>query len=358
MKYTLLALLLSAIFVIAKAQPPNGYYNTASGKTGIQLQQSLHDIIDNHTSVSYAQLWTSFKSTDKKANGKVWDIYSDNPGGTAPYEFVFSTDQCGNVDNTAEGQCYNREHSWPKSWFGGEVAPMYTDLFILLPTDGYVNSLRNNYPYGDVGTAFITTLNGSKIGFCIDPGYTNLVFEPRNEYKGDLARNYFYMATRYFNEDNGWPGSAMATGSQLKPWAIAMLLTWAQNDPVSAKEIARNNAVYAIQKNRNPFIDHPEYANVIWGTNVGITDKQAQFALQVYPNPVLESCTITLPPYFNQQNNTFTVYSSTGKPVDVKLNVNGNHATLNLEKLPAGFYLLSLSVNNYHTVYNARIIKN
>lgn len=204
----------------------------------------------------------------------------------------------------------------------------------------------------------ITTLNGSKIGYCIDPGYTNLVFEPRNEYKGDLARNYFYMATRYFNEDNGWPGSAMATGSQMKPWAIAMLRIWAQNDPVSAKEIARNNAVYAIQKNRNPFIDHPEYASAIWGTNVGIADEYAQVALQVYPNPVSASCTVTLPPDFSQQNNTFMVYSSTGKPVDVEVNVNGNKATLNLKNLHSGFYLLRLSVNDYHTVYSARIIKN
>lgn len=356
MKKTLLSILFAYLLVVVKAQIPAGYYNNATGKIGTQLQLALHDIIKNHTQVSYTTLWTSFKTTDKKTNGTVWDMYSDIPGGSAPYEFTFGTDQCGSTSPSAEGGCYNREHSWPKSWFGGEIAPMYTDLFHLIPTDSYVNSLRNNYPYGDVGTALITTKNGTKIGYCVDAGYTNLVFEPRDEFKGDLARNYFYMATRYLNEDSGWPGSAMATGSQLKPWAVAMLLVWSQNDPVSAKETARNKAVYGIQGNRNPFIDHPEYANAIWGTNVGIEDEPAQVSLQVYPNPVSGNCTITLPPEFNQQYN-FAVYSSTGNPVAASLLVTGDKGILDMERLPAGFYLVRLTLNKYHTTYQARIIK-
>jgi len=355
MKKTLLSLLLITILVITKAQIPAGYYTNASGKTGTELQQALHDIIDNHTSVSYTTLWTSFQKTDKKSNGKVWDMYSDIPGGTPPYEYTFVSDQCGNY--SGENSCYNREHSWPKNWFGGEVAPMYTDLFHLVPTDGYVNGKRDNNPYGEVGTASWTSLNGSKLGTSITPGYSGIVFEPRDEYKGDFARNYFYMATRYYKEDNGWPGSDMVTGSQFKTWASAMLLIWAQNDTVSQKEKDRNNAVFAIQHNRNPFIDHPEYANMVWGTNTGIKDEIARVALQIYPNPVSQSCTITLPPEFDQQNNLFTVYSSTGVPVFAPLNVSGDKATLNLENLPSGFYLLRLATNNYSTIYKARIIK-
>jgi len=355
MKRLLLALLLTLILGFTYAQIPTGYYNTAAGKTGSALQQALHDIIDNHTQVSYSTLWTSFKTTDKKSNGKVWDMYSDIPGGTPPYEFTFGTDQCGT--SSAEGDCYNREHSWPKSWFGGEIAPMYTDLFHLIPTDGYVNTMRNNYPYGDVGTALWTSKNGTKVGYCIDAGYSNLVFEPIDEYKGDLARNYFYMATRYLNEDSGWPGSAIATGSQLKPWARDMLMAWALQDPVSQKEVNRNNAVYTIQKNRNPYIDHPEYINLVWGTNVGITEDAALVPLQVYPNPVSSSCTITLPPDFYQQNDGFSVYSSTGVPVNAAVNTNGTTATMNLENLPSGFYLVRLVINTDHTVYQARIIK-
>lgn len=354
MKQTLLASLLVLIIVFSKAQPPSGYYSTASGKMGTELQQALHDIIDNHTSVSYAVLWTSFKTTDKKPNGKVWDMYSDIPGATPPYEYTFVSNQCGSY--SGENDCYNREHSWPKSWFN-DASPMYTDLFHLVPTDGYVNGMRSNYPYGEVGANPWISQNGSKLGTSITPGYSDIVFEPRNEFKGDFARNYFYMSTRYYKEDSGWPGSGMVTGSQLKPWARAMLLRWAQEDTVSQKEKDRNNAVYAIQHNRNPFIDHPEYANMIWGTNTGIFDEPAQVALQVYPNPVSGTCTITLPPEFNQQNNVFVVYSSTGIPVFAPVSVSGDKAVLNLENAPSGFYLVRLTANNNNTLYQARIIK-
>ena len=354
MNRTLLFFLLITFFATTKAQPPQGYYNPAAGKTGTALQQALHDIIDNHTSVSYTSLWTHFKTTDKKPNGKVWDMYSDIPGGTPPYEFTFVNDQCGNY--SGESDCYNREHSWPKSWFNDNL-PMNTDMFHLVPTDGYVNGKRSNYPFGEVGTATWTSQNGSKVGNCSTPGYTGVVFEPRDEYKGDFARNYFYMATRYYNEDSGWPGSGMVTGSQFKPWAKAMLLIWAQTDPVSQKEIDRNNAIYNIQNNRNPFIDHPEYAVSIWGTNTGIFDEAAQIALQVYPNPASSVCTITLPPEFNQQNYTFTVYSSTGLPVNASFTVAGDKASMNVEDLPSGFYLIRLALNDYNTLYQARIIK-
>lgn len=246
----------------SKAQIPTGYYNSASGLTGTNLQQALHDIIDNHTVVSYNSLWTWFKQTDKKSNGKVWDMYSDIPGGIPPYEYTFVTNQCGNYNSEAD--CYNREHSWPSSWFN-DMSPMVSDIFHLFPTDGYVNSMRGNYPFGEVGTASWTSMNGSRRGNCISPGYTGTVFEPRDEYKGDFARAYFYMSTRYYNEDSNWPGSPMADGSQLLPWAQTAMLLWHLQDPVSQKEINRNDSIYKnIQHNRNPFIDHPEYAGMIW----------------------------------------------------------------------------------------------
>jgi len=244
------------------AQIPNGYYDPAAGLSGPTLQQALHDIIDNHNAQSYSALWTAFQTTDVKPNGKVWDMYSDIPGGTPPYEYTFGSDQCGNY--SGEGSCYNREHSWPKSWFNNGT-PMYTDLFHLVPTDGYVNSQRSNYPYGEVSNPTWISQNGSKRGPCSYPGYSGTVFEPIDAYKGDFARNYFYMSTRYLNEDNGWAGSPMVNGSQLVPWALNMLLEWAAEDPVSQKELDRNNAVYAIQNNRNPYIDHPEYTALVWG---------------------------------------------------------------------------------------------
>jgi endonuclease I len=254
----ILALSLSAVF----AQIPAGYYANATDKSGTTLQAALHQIIDNHTVISYSGLWTAFQSTDAKSNGKVWDIYSDQPGGTPAYEFTFGNNQCGNY--SGEGDCYNREHSFPQSWFNDQ-SPMVSDLFQIYPTDGFVNGRRGNYPYGETSSPTWTSTNGSSLGPCSVAGYSGTVFEPIDAYKGDLARTYFYMATRYYGEDGNWPGSAMVDGAEPKAWAIAMLLQWSNNDPVSQKEIDRNNAIYGLQGNRNPFIDHPEYAGYIWG---------------------------------------------------------------------------------------------
>ncbi|MBN2681220.1 MAG: endonuclease [Bacteroidales bacterium] len=262
MKKLLFLLLLLPAFVFS--QIPAGYYDSAEGLSGTALKSALHNIIDNHDVQSYSDLHNHFENTDKKPNGKVWDMYSDVPGGTPPYEYSFvSGDQCGSYNSEAD--CYNREHSWPKSWFGGEVSPMYSDLFILYPTDGYVNGKRSSFPYGEVGSATWTSMNGSKLGTCNFPGYNGTVFEPIDEYKGDFARAYFYMTVRYLGEDSGWPGSDMTTGAQLKPWALELMRKWDFEDPVSTKEIDRNNEVYNIQGNRNPFIDNPNWVDSIYG---------------------------------------------------------------------------------------------
>jgi endonuclease I len=252
------------------AQIPNGYYNDASGQTGTVLHQSLSEIIDNHNDVSYSSLWTHYQTTDVKPNGKVWDMYSHVPDGEQPYEFTFVSDQCGNY--SGEGSCYNREHSWPKSWFGGQIAPMNSDMFHVVPSDGYVNGQRGNLPYGEVSNPTWTSLNGSKKGPNTYPGYSGTVFEPIDDYKGDFARNYFYMSTRYLNEDSSWPGSDMVDGAQLEEWALNMMMDWHATDPVSQKELDRNNAIHDIQLNRNPFIDHPEYADLIWGDPPDLPD--------------------------------------------------------------------------------------
>ncbi len=248
-------------------QAPTGYYDSAEGLEGEALRSALHNIIDNHQVQSYSSLHTYFVSTDAKPDGTVWDMYSDIPGGTPPYVYHFvSSDQCGNYNS--EGDCYNREHSWPKSWFNN-ASPMKSDLFHVYPTDGYVNGQRGNYPYGEVNSPSWTSMNGSKRGSNSYPGYSGVVFEPIDEYKGDLARTYFYMSVRYYTEDSSWDSNGMVDGADLLPWAASMLLEWHHSDPVSEKETDRNNAVYTIQNNRNPFIDHPEWADCIWGNNCG-----------------------------------------------------------------------------------------
>jgi hypothetical protein len=225
--------------------------------------------------------------------------------------------------------------------------------------------MRNNYPYGKVTNPSYTSGNGGKLGPCSFAGYTGIVFEPIDQYKGDLARGYFYMATRYENLIASWKSNGNAdnvlNGTSYPcydEWFVNLLLSWHASDPVSQKEIDRNNVIYtSFQHNRNPYIDHPEYVNSVWGTNTGIKDELAMVALQVYPNPVSQGCTISLPPEFNQQNFTFTVYSSTGKHINVPLSFSGDKASADMGNLPTGFYLIQLSVHDPHTVYQARIIK-
>ncbi|XZF13653.1 endonuclease [Chitinophagaceae bacterium MMS25-I14] len=283
--------------LLATAQP-SGYYNNALGLNGQALEDALHTIISNgYVQLTYTpDLWNAYPHTDKKPNGKVWDIYSDVPGGTPAYEYTFTTNQCGNGSNH-ENSCYNREHSWPQSKFGSHY-PMYSDLWIVYPTDYYVNGQRGDLPYGKVGTATKTFTNGTKIG---NNTYTGApagnCFEPIDSFKGDLARSYFYIVTRYLADSSQFIDWEMATKATLKPWAIQMLLEWHHMDPVSSKEIMRNDSVYAQQNNRNPFIDYPQFADCIWGngdctslsvpTFAGVVNK-----VYIYPNPAHGKVTI------------------------------------------------------------------
>lgn len=262
MKRIFVAFLALFLAFSALAQAPSNYYNSANGLTGDELKAALHNIIKGHTSISYAQIWNAFWSTDNKGDGVVWDMYSDRPGGTPPYVYYLGQDQCGNY--SGEGDCYNREHSWPQSWFNND-ATARTDMHHIFATDGKVNQMRGNYPFGEVGNASWTSQNGSKLGASRTPGYSGTVFEPIDEYKGDFARAIMYMSVRYFSEDANWGNSDMTTKAVIKPWAIDLLLRWNEQDPVSQKEIDRNNAIYNdYQHNRNPFVDRPEYARMIW----------------------------------------------------------------------------------------------
>lgn len=262
-KLLILALLFS---VFSFAQIPAGYYTTATG-TGYTLKTQLYNIIKGHTDKGYAGLWTTYSTSDRdnqyENDNTIIDMYSENPTGVDPYTYTYGTNQCGTY--SVEGNCYNREHIIPQSVFNS-TAPMVSDAHFITPTDGKVNGQRSNYPHGTVATATWTSLNGSKLGSSSVSGYTGTVFEPINEFKGDIARMYFYFATRYENTVAGYP-FAMFNGTSNQVFTTAflnLLLTWNTQDPVSAREIARNNAIYARQNNRNPYIDHPEYVQAIW----------------------------------------------------------------------------------------------
>jgi len=255
---------------LSYAQIPTGYYSTATG-TGFTLKTQLYNKIKGHSDKGYAGLWTTYSTSDRdkqyENDNTVIDMYSENPTTTDPYTFLITTSQCGTY--STEGNCYNREHIVPQSVFNS-AAPLVSDAHFIPPTDGKVNGMRSNFPHGTVAVASWTSLNGSKLGTSSVSGYTGTVFEPINEFKGDIARMYFYFATRYENTvaTYAYPMFNGTSNQVFTPSFLNMLLTWHNQDPVSAREIARNNAVYARQLNRNPFIDHPEYVQLIWGGTI------------------------------------------------------------------------------------------
>ncbi len=233
---------------------PNGYYNTITGKNQLALKTALSNLLLNHTVQDYNSLWSFFPSTDARPDGTVWDMYSST------------------VRTFGSTSGMNKEHSFPKSWWGGAVLPAYTDINHLYPSDGDANMAKSNYPLGEVDIAFFN--NGvTKVGNNKFEGYskTATVFEPADQYKGDFARTYFYMVTCY--QHYTWSYLYMVDQNlypTLKPWASNMLMKWHRQDPVSAKETIRNEAVFKIQNNRNPFIDFPQLAEYLWGDSTAL----------------------------------------------------------------------------------------
>ena len=241
----------------ASAEIPEGYYDACIGKKQSALKSQLYTIIKSHDKISYGSsgTWGAFRDTDVRDNGYIWDIYTDD-------EVAMPS------SGSASGM--NIEHTFPKSWWGGSKNDAYCDIMHLMPVNATVNSRRSNHPYAEVSSASWENTR-SKVGKpkSGQGGGASTVFEPDDEYKGDLARTYFYMVTCYQNlswQGNGLLTAANGTYPTLQDWAIEMLLDWHRNDPVSQKELDRNEAVYYHQGNRNPFIDHPDMVEYIWGT--------------------------------------------------------------------------------------------
>ncbi len=261
-----------SIFSLLADMPRDYYPNSLEGKNGAELKTELHNLLKNHTRLPYgsrdynqiACTWTVFKKSDVRPNGKVWDMYSNNS-----YNF-------SNGAGATKGM--NIEHSVPKSWWGDaydETATPLTrfkydgsyDLHHLTPSDADANMAKSNYPLGVVDSPSFD--NGvTKVGTGQANGRATNLFEPADEYKGDFARMYLYFVTCY--QDYSWKSSALSMFAQnsyptLNTYGQSLLLKWHRQDPVSQKEIDRNNAVYSFQGNRNPFIDYPNMVEYIWG---------------------------------------------------------------------------------------------
>lgn len=347
------------ISTFALAQAPAGYYSKADGKSGQELRKAMEGIINPHTSISYGSgkkpgntkngLWGAYLLTDvwpvgtAKA-GKIWDMYSSTSN------FTPVTDQDSGSGNS-EGYVYNREHSFPKSWFD-DATPMYTDLYHVVPTDKFVNGKRGNNPFGEVGSVSWASEEGfSKLGTASAQlkadGYTysDQVFEPNDMYKGDFARNYFYMLTCYASQVASWPGEPngqMFQNGDFLPWAIKMLLKWSKNDPVDKKERDRIEAVYSLQKNRNPFIDAPGLEQYIWGDlkttpiNIAVLTGITQAPTEQASNISFDIANGMVNVEINKDNTTLRIYDISGRAV---INATLNKGTY-AYPLPQGLYII------------------
>ena len=296
--FSLIIILLSAQLSWAGSITPAAnlptYYSGVNGKSGATLWSAVHTVAaEGFSGLSYTGLWTAYYITDTipGSTTQIIDMY----GGCT----FTSSNQDKGSGGTTECDKYNREHSIPKSWFGGSTADASpgTDLFHVVPADKLVNNKRSDNAFGEVETAEYTSSIGSKLGtpksIAISKTMlysgkdttvncsTSKVFEPIDDYKGDFARGYFGTLlkwTDYSNKFTTGDGAAMFSDSYtaaghwgLTPYGIALLMKWHRQDPVSLKEIQRNNKVQLEQGNRNPFIDYPYLAEYIWGSHAGET---------------------------------------------------------------------------------------
>ena len=361
MKKNLFVLILVGIYGIS--QIPAGYYNSATG-SGYVLKTQLFNIIKNNTNSSstanYGDLWTlyantAFKDNYYENNGTLMDVYSEKPTSTDSYEFNVPANQCGTY--TTEGNCYNREHVMPQSVFGSAY-PMYSDAHFVLPTDGYVNGRRSNYPYGKVNTPTWTSTNGSKLGPNLSTsgysaGFSGTVFEPIDEFKGDIARCLLYVATRYEDRVTSWSWE-MLNGTSTQVFTDTfknILLTWHAMDPVSPYEVAKNNVVYYnFQNNRNPYIDHPEWVTTVWGSVAGIDDIQYQESLTVNIYPTLPKDNTVFVEAINQSEiKEILVFNELGQQISSVTNKN-NQSKITLQ-IPEkkGIYFIKVLGKGFET---------
>ena len=292
-KILLLAIGLAFVCTSADAVYKQGYYDKMDGKKKEALKAAAKECVEWHTRLVYTDLPNYWQYSDVYPDlydgcKRWWDMYSDN---------IYLIRPGQNARSSFSANKMQREHSVPKSWWkkNGDVeyTPAYSDMWNLFPSDGPANQAKLNYP---LGLCKSTTFNNgvSKVGPA-QTGYgggSGNVFEPADEYKGDFARSFFYMAmvyddlpwvVNYMYRQNSWP--------TLQPWAYEMLLQWSRADKVSQKEIDRNDEVEKSQGNRNPFVDFPELAEYIWGTRTNevfyIKDQGGSVTPPITGDPVI-----------------------------------------------------------------------
>lgn len=330
---TLIILLYASIIF---AQIPNGYYDEADGLVNDDLKLALHNIIDNHVEYSYNNLRDFIlKATDEDPDNSnnVILLYT----GRSQAKNTFGGDP----------NEWNREHVWAKSHGGfGNTPPAGTDAHHIRPTDVSVNGARGNLDFDMGGTPLPEAPGCKKDGDS---------FEPRDEVKGDVARMLFYMAVRYDGSD-GVADLKLVDHVNTYPnpehGKLQKLLDWHLTDPPDEFELNRHEVIYSYQQNRNPFIDHPEYVELIWGDPNAVAEQET-LNVNVYPNPVTSSLNIE---YSNSTDLKYSIISVDGRIV-LSGNTKTDNNTLNLSTLNQGLYLLILKNSNNIVVKQYKLMK-
>lgn len=349
MKKIFTLVLLSSTF-FGFAQIPPGYYNTATG-TGYTLKTQLFNIINDHNDRGYAGLYVTYATSDIDSyyenNGSMLDMYTENPTGSE-CEFIYGggLQDDGTLGNN-ECERYNREHIIPQSVFGS-ATPMYSDAHFVVPSDKYVNAQRGDLPFSKVNVPNNTYSNGGKRGSNLNSGYSagynGTVFEPIDEFKGDIARMILYFATRYEDLVAGW-SYTMFNGTSTQVFtnqSLNVLLTWNAQDPVSQREIDRNNAIYTRQNNRNPFIDNNNYVTQIWGLPLANPTFDDLETVKVYPNPTKDIINIESATALTE----IEIITINGQVLQQIKNPVFNNSTYSISNLPKGFYFVKMSNEN------------
>ena len=284
------------------------YYESIDGTSGKDLMDAIQRVAKQGYRADdfrYDSVWLAFKHTDLRPDSYIWEIYSD-------CDFVYEKDRTSNTTQTGECKGYNREHAMCQSWFGttslagqemssSKKNSPGSDIFHIYPASYGMNSRRGNRPYGEVLTAANVSGNGTKYGTPVQNiSITNSVagayvegsitlstnvLEPADEYKGDIARSYFGTMVKWAGEwtfnrnENGQVifDATIDADTHYGPennfgftdYGLALMLKWHRQDPVSQKEVDRNNGIQLTQGNRNPFIDYPYLVEYIWGERSG-----------------------------------------------------------------------------------------
>lgn len=329
---------------VSFSQIPDGYYNSTEGLTGEQLKAALHDIIKGHIEFPYTSTstdtWDILKETDKD---------TANPDNIILFYTGWSVNAAQEYNNNTG---WAREHVWAKSHGDfGTTMGAGTDVHHLRPADISVNSARNNKDFDNGGTLYV---DGNGVTECRTDADS---WEARDAVKGDVARMLFYMAVRY-EGDNGELDlelvDAVSSYDLNEPGKgyhgkLSTLLEWNKFDPVDSFEIQRNNVIYNYQKNRNPFIDHPEYVDLIWlGIKTGVTSFENK--VRVYPNPAKDYVIIELP---DGNNANGVVYNMNGEAVK-RFEMNGTYK-LFVSVIRSGIYVLHFA-NEEHAFKTKLVI--